>query len=123
MSTILAEVDISGGWLALLFFTKVFLGWLPAIIAWVRHHPRRWWIYALVVLAGGGSFGWPPQLLGRIYFAITGPIKIGDTFSIEPPPMTDADWVLVGWSAVIWLISMFWATRKINLFEVHRSPL
>jgi RsiW-degrading membrane proteinase PrsW (M82 family) len=101
MSTVFAQVDnrtISDGWLVLLFFIRIFLGFLPAIIAWVRHHPKRWWIYLLTILAGGGSFGWPPQLLGRIYFALNGPLNVGDQLYAAPLPMDVADWVLIVWS-------------------------
>jgi hypothetical protein len=69
-----------------------------------------------------GFFGWPPQLVWRIYFATVRPLKVGEQLYAAPVPMTAADWILIGWSAAIWLIAIFWATRKINLFEVHRSP-
>ncbi len=63
MNTLAETRTISDGWLVLLFFARIFLGWLPAIIAQVRVHPRKWWIYAMAFLATGfGFFGWPSYL-------------------------------------------------------------
>lgn len=114
MPSALAETGtVSDGWLVLFFFVRIFLGFFPAIIAQVRVHPRKWWIYVLAFLATGfGSFGWPTYLVGWIYFALIG----------LPFELNEIGWVLLGWSVIIWAIAIFWATRKIKAFEQYRSP-
>jgi hypothetical protein len=124
MSTILAEADNRSilERLGVLFMVvRIFLAFLPAAVAWIRHHPRRLWIYVLTVLGtGGGSFGWPSQLVGRIYFALNGgQFKVGDLFYLAPKAPTVFDWVVIAWSVTIWVIAMVWATRKIAPDQVY----
>lgn len=68
------NLDLSlGGWAVLFFFVRIFLGCLPIIVATVRNHHRKWWIYLLAFLGTGyGWFGWPVFLVGWIYFSLLG---------------------------------------------------
>jgi hypothetical protein len=97
----------------LFLFARIFLGCLPIIVATVRHHHRRWWIYFLAVLGtGAGNFGWPSYLVGWIYFTLLG----------LPFELNVAGWTLLAWSVIIWIIAMVWATRRIDPAQVYRTP-
>jgi hypothetical protein len=117
MNTVFAIVDdrLVNGLSALFFFLRWFLAFLPGVVAWVRQHPGKWWIFSLTFLSVAWSqYGWVTQLVGRIYFAITGPIQFGGGVSAQPKPVSGVESGFIVWSAIAWLIAMVWATRTIN---------
>jgi hypothetical protein len=89
------------------------IGILPALIASVRKHPRRRWPILITFLSRAwSSKGWVLWLVAYILGLIGGVPFAQLNQTVVLPEV----WMPIAWSAIIWLIAMIWATRKLSQF-------